>query len=213
MILLIDNYDSFTFNLFHSFGALGADVIVRRNDRITVEQVLRMAPGAIVLSPGPCTPDEAGVCLEVVARAGTLIPILGVCLGHQAIGQALGGKVVRAPVPMHGKISEIRHSAEGIFRGLNGPFKATRYHSLVVDRASLPGELSVTAETEDALVMGVAHRTLPMHGVQFHPESIASEHGHTILRNFLAIAASWNTATARSSVSTHSGSGHLARVT
>jgi anthranilate synthase component II len=192
MILLIDNYDSFTFNLFHYLGGLGAEVVVYRNDKITVDQVVRMHPDAIVMSPGPCTPDEAGICLALVSAAAPTIPLLGVCLGHQAIGQAFGGAVVRAPVPMHGKLSEIKHNGEGIFRGINRPFKATRYHSLIVQRAGLPAELAVTAETDDRLIMGFAHRSLPVHGVQFHPESIASENGHVILRNFLDLAARWN---------------------
>src|SRR5437763_206715 len=199
MILLIDNYDSFTFNLFHYLGGLGAEVAVYRNDKIAVDQAMRMRPEAIVLSPGPCTPAHAGICLALISAAASSIPILGVCLGHQAIGQAFGGAVVRAPVPMHGKLSVIRHKGEGIFRGINGPFKATRYHSLVVGRADLPDALAVTAETDDGLIMGLAHRTLPVHGVQFHPESIASEHGHLILRNFLEAAAAWNASSGRRS--------------
>jgi anthranilate synthase component 2 len=197
MILLIDNYDSFTFNLVHYLGGLGADVVVHRNDKITVGDVIAADPDGIVMSPGPCTPNEAGICLDLIAAASPTIPMMGVCLGHQAIGQAFGGKVVRAPVPVHGKLSEIKHQGQGVFRGINGPFKATRYHSLVVERASLPAALGVTAETDDSLVMGMAHRTLPVHGVQFHPESIASEHGHLILKNFLEIAAQWNAATGR----------------
>jgi anthranilate synthase component II len=201
MIILIDNYDSFTFNLFHYFGELGADVVVFRNDKITVDQVIGMDPEALVLSPGPCTPNEAGICLALVTETAPILPILGVCLGHQAIGQAFGGEVVRAPMQMHGKLSEIKHRGEGVFRGISGPFKATRYHSLIVERASLPEYLVVTSETEDRLVMGLAHRTLAVHGVQFHPESIASEHGHVILRNFLDIAAAWNASTGRRSPS------------
>jgi anthranilate synthase component 2 len=197
MIVLIDNYDSFTFNLFHYLGGLGADVVVYRNDKITTERVMAMEPEAVVLSPGPCTPNEAGICLELIAKASATIPVLGVCLGHQAIGQAFGGDVVRAPVQVHGKLSDIKHTGAGVFRGINAPFKATRYHSLVVERATLPADLAVTAETDDSLVMGVAHRTLAVHGVQFHPESIASEHGHLILRNFLDIAAAWNASTGR----------------
>jgi anthranilate synthase component II len=197
MIVLIDNYDSFTFNLYHYLGGLGAEVAVYRNDKIATEEVLGFDPDSIVLSPGPCTPNEAGICLELIGKASATIPVLGVCLGHQAIGQAFGGAVVRAPVQVHGKLSEIKHQGEGIFRGINAPFKATRYHSLVVERASLPSELAVTAETADLLVMGLAHRSLAVHGVQFHPESIASEHGHLILRNFLDIAAAWNAATGR----------------
>jgi anthranilate synthase component II len=197
MIVLIDNYDSFTFNLFHYLGGLGADVVVHRNDKITVDAVMAMDPDAIVLSPGPRTPSDAGICLELIAKASATVPLLGVCLGHQAIGQAFGGEVVRAPRQVHGKLSEIRHKGGGIFRGINGPFKATRYHSLVVERTSLPEDLVVTAETDDQLIMGLAHQTLPVHGVQFHPESIASEHGHLMLRNFLDIAAAWNATTGR----------------
>jgi anthranilate synthase component II len=188
MILLIDNYDSFTFNLFHYLGGLGADVAVHRNDKITVNDVLAADPEAIVLSPGPRTPNDAGICLDLIKQAAPTIPIFGVCLGHQAIGQVFGGNVVRAPVPMHGKLSEMKHKGQSVFRGINGPFKATRYHSLVVDRKNIPQELSVTAETEDGLVMGLAHTKLPVHGVQFHPESIASEHGHQLLANFLDLA-------------------------
>lgn len=191
MIVLIDNYDSFTFNLVHYLGGLGADVAVHRNDKISADEVIASEPEAIVLSPGPCTPNEAGICLDLIAKASSNIPIMGVCLGHQAIGQSFGGHVVRAPVPVHGKLSEMRHEGRGVFRGINGPFKATRYHSLVVDRATMPGDLEVVAET-DGLVMGLAHKALPVHGVQFHPESIASEHGHVILKNFLDLAAAWN---------------------
>jgi anthranilate synthase component 2 len=197
MIILIDNYDSFTFNLYHYLGGLGAEVAVHRNDKITTAEVIAAEPEAIVLSPGPCTPNEAGICLDLIAKASPTIPILGVCLGHQAIGQAFGGKVVRAPTLVHGKLSIIRHKGEGVFHGINGPFQATRYHSLVVDRATMPAVLSIVAETDDALVMGLAHKTLPVHGVQFHPESIASEHGHLILKNFLDIAAAWNAETGR----------------
>ena len=193
MIVLVDNYDSFTFNLVHYLGGLGADVAVHRNDKIAVADVLALKPDAIVLSPGPCTPNEAGICLDLIAKASATVPILGVCLGHQAVGQAFGGKVVRAPQPVHGKLSEVRHQGASVFRGINGPFKATRYHSLVVERGSMPGELSVTAETDDGLVMGLAHKSRPVHGVQFHPESIASEHGHLMLKNFLDLAAQWNT--------------------
>jgi anthranilate synthase component II len=192
MLVLIDNYDSFTFNLVHYLGGLGADVVVHRNDKVTASDVIASRPDAIVLSPGPCTPNDAGICLELIEKAAPTIPIMGVCLGHQAIGQVFGGKVVRAPVPVHGKISDIRHDSTGVFRGINGPFKATRYHSLVVDSASMPPDLTITAHTDRNLVMGLAHRTLPVHGVQFHPESIASEHGHLILKNFLDIAATWN---------------------
>jgi anthranilate synthase component 2 len=191
MVVLIDNYDSFTFNLFHYLAGLGADVVVHRNDKITTAEIMASEPDAIVLSPGPCTPNEAGICLDLIAKAAPNVPILGVCLGHQAIGQAFGGKVVRA-APIHGKVSEIKHAGTGIFRGINAPLKATRYHSLVVDRTSMPRDLLVNAETDDRLVMGLMHPKLPVHGVQFHPESIASEHGHLMLKNFLDIAAVWN---------------------
>ena len=201
MIVLIDNYDSFTFNLFHYLGGLGADVAVHRNDKISVADVMASQPDAIVLSPGPCTPNEAGICLALIEKAAPTIPVLGVCLGHQAIGQAFGGKVVRA-APIHGKVSEVKHDGTGIFRGINGPFKATRYHSLVVERASMPAALKVNAET-DRLVMGLMHETLPVHGVQFHPESIASEHGHLMLKNFLDIATAWNAKRGRSPVLAH----------
>jgi anthranilate synthase component 2 len=193
-VVLIDNYDSFTFNLVHYLGELGADVVVHRNDKIAVHDVIAAVPDAIVLSPGPCTPNEAGICLELIAAAAPTIPVFGVCLGHQAIGQVFGGNVVRAPVPVHGKLSEMNHRGEGVFRGINGPFRATRYHSLVVDHDTMPNELAVTAETDGRLVMGLSHRKLPVHGVQFHPESIASEYGHVILKNFLEIAANWNAA-------------------
>jgi anthranilate synthase component II len=199
MIVLIDNYDSFTFNLVHFLGDLGAEVRVHRNNKITAAAVAAADPDAIVLSPGPCTPKEAGICLDLITALSGNIPILGVCLGHQAIGDAFGGKVVRAPVPVHGKLSEIRHDGSGIFRGINAPFQATRYHSLVVERESLPDELSVTADTADGLIMGLAHKRLPVHGVQFHPESIASEHGHLMLKNFLDLAASWNETSGRRS--------------
>jgi anthranilate synthase component 2 len=193
MVILIDNYDSFTFNLVHYLGGLGADVDVHRNDKVAVKDVLAAEPDAIVLSPGPCTPNEAGICLDLIGQAAASVPILGVCLGHQAIGQSFGGNVVRAPSPVHGKLADVHHQSDGLFRGINGSFKATRYHSLVVDRPTMPTELAVTAETGDKLVMGLAHKTLPVHGVQFHPESIASEHGHLILKNFLDLAAQWNT--------------------
>jgi anthranilate synthase component 2 len=187
-VTLIDNYDSFTFNLAHYLGALGADVSVWRNDELSVADVLAGEPDAIVISPGPATPDSAGICLDLIRAASASIPILGVCLGHQAIGQAFGGAVVRAPEPMHGKLSRISHNARGVFRGINGPFQATRYHSLIVERASTPDDLEITAQTDDGLVMGLAHRALPTHGVQFHPESILSEHGATMLKNFLDLA-------------------------
>ena len=183
--LLIDNYDSFTYNLWHFFGQLGADVVVHRNDKITVDEVLSLKPAGIILSPGPCDPDRAGICLPLIKAAAGKVPIFGVCLGLQSIGQAFGGKVVRAPQPMHGKVSSITHGNHAMFANLPSPFAATRYHSLVVDRASLPAELEVTAESSDGLIMGLAHRTHPITSVQFHPESIASEYGHRILRNFL----------------------------
>ena len=197
MIVLIDNYDSFTFNLVHYLGGLGVDVVVHRNDKITADEVIASAPQAIVLSPGPCTPSEAGICLELIGKASSDIPMLGVCLGHQAIGQAFGGHVVRAPQPVHGKVADIHHQGRSVFRGINGPFKATRYHSLVVERSTMPADLQVTAETGDGLVMGLSHRSLPLHGVQFHPESIASEHGHLMLKNFVELAAAWNDNAAR----------------
>jgi anthranilate synthase component 2 len=196
-VILIDNYDSFTFNLFHYLGGLGAQVVVHRNDKISVEAVIAADPDAIVLSPGPCTPNDAGICLDLIRQASARIPIFGVCLGHQAIGQVFGGEVVRAPVPVHGKLAQIKHQGAGVFVGIKGPFQATRYHSLVVERSSLPADLAVVAETDDRLIMGLAHARLPVHGVQFHPESIASEHGHLILKNFLDIAAAWNAATRR----------------
>ena len=193
-VTLIDNYDSFTFNLVHYLGELGADVKVWRNDEISVDEALAEEPDALVLSPGPCTPDQAGICLDLVRAASATTPILGVCLGHQAIGQVFGGEVVRAPLPMHGKISRVSHNAQGLFRGVNGPFHATRYHSLVIERAGAPDELEITAQTDDGLIMAISHRALPVHGVQFHPESIASEHGRTILKNFLDLASAFNDA-------------------
>ena len=197
MIVLIDNYDSFTFNLVHYLGSLGARVVVHRNDKVSIAEVMASDPDAIVLSPGPCTPNEAGVCLDLIRAASPIVPILGVCLGHQAIGQVFGGAVVRAPTPVHGKLSVINHRGTGVFRGVDTPFRATRYHSLVVHRASVSDDLMVTAETADHLVMGLAHTRRAVHGVQFHPESIASEHGFRILKNFLDIAAQWNAETAR----------------
>ena len=187
MFLLIDNYDSFTYNLWHYLGELGAEVVVKRNDALSAAAALAMRPQGIILSPGPSDPDRAGICLELVASAGT-VPLLGVCLGHQAIGQVFGGRIVRAAVPMHGKISRIRHNGAGIFEGLPNPFAATRYHSLIIDRASMPNALEVTAGTEDGIVMGVQHHQRPVWGVQFHPESIASEGGHRLLGNFLRLA-------------------------
>ena len=197
MLLVIDNYDSFTWNLVHYLGELGAAPEVVRNDKITAAGALEREPEAIVLSPGPCTPKDAGICLELIASANGSVPIFGVCLGHQAIGEAYGGEVVRAPSLMHGKISEIRHEGAGVFHGINGPFAATRYHSLTIRPESLPEELVATAHTDDGVIMGVSHRSHPVHGVQFHPESIASEHGHRILRNFLEIARSFNARTGR----------------
>ncbi len=189
MILLIDNYDSFTFNLVQFFGDLGTHCVVRRNDALTPQEVLAMAPEAVVLSPGPCTPNEAGICLDMVAAAAEAkLPLFGVCLGHQAIGQAFGGLVVRAPQPVHGKTSPVFHDNTDVFEGLPNPFTATRYHSLIVQRASLPEALVPTAWTEDDIIMGLRHATLPIYGVQFHPESIATTQGHDILRNFLRLA-------------------------
>ena len=188
MLILIDNYDSFTYNLVHYLGELGATCDVIRNDKISAADVIKKKPKAIVMSPGPCTPNEAGICLELIAKAGGKIPLLGVCLGHQAIGQAYGGKVIRAPEPLHGKLSTIRHKDVGVFKGLPERFQVTRYHSLIVERKSLPAELEVTAETDDGIIMGLQHKTQPVHGVQFHPESIASEQGHALLANFLSLA-------------------------
>jgi anthranilate synthase component II len=188
MILLIDNYDSFTYNLFHYLGELGAEVKVVRNDEITADQALALKPEGIVLSPGPCTPNEAGICLDVIKQAAGRMPILGVCLGHQAIGQVYGGSVVRAPEPMHGKLSRVHHTGKSVFRGLNNDFLATRYHSLTIDPPSMPAALEITATSEDGVIQGVMHKTHPVHGVQFHPESIASENGHALLNNFLTIA-------------------------
>ena len=189
-ILLIDNYDSFTFNLVHLIGSLGPTIEVVRNDQITVSEAMARKADALVLSPGPCTPDEAGIMLDLIRAAAGITPIFGVCLGHQAIGQAFGGKVVRA-TPMHGKVSTIRHSGRGLFRGINGPFAAARYHSLVVERASINPDFDILAESDEGLIMAASHRHLPVHGVQFHPESIASEHGATMCRNFLDMAADW----------------------
>jgi len=188
MFLLIDNYDSFTYNLYHFLGELGARLTVKRNDALSADEAMAMAPQGIILSPGPCTPNEAGICLDLIRAAAGKIPVLGVCLGHQAIGQAFGGKVIRGPVPMHGKLSRISHGGKSVFADIPPSFTATRYHSLIIERSSLPSCLEVTAETEDGLIMGVAHRELTVHGVQFHPESIASEHGHKLLANFLQIA-------------------------
>lgn len=189
MLLLIDNYDSFTYNLVHYLGELGADVVVRRNDALDLQEAMALDPAAIVLSPGPCDPDQAGICLALTkAAAETKTPLLGVCLGHQTIGQAFGGRVVRCHEIVHGKMGAIHHANSGVFRGLPSPFQATRYHSLVVERESLPDCLEVTAWLEDGTIMGLRHKELPIEGVQFHPESIASEHGHQMLRNFLISA-------------------------
>ncbi len=195
MLLLIDNYDSFTWNLVHYLGELGAEVDVRRNDALSVGQAMALRPDGIVLSPGPCDPDKAGICLPLVAAAAAAgVPLLGVCLGHQAIGQAFGGRVVRAPVPMHGKVDSVSHRDAGVLRGLPSPFKATRYHSLVVERETFPAVLEPIAETADGCVMALRHRELPIHGVQFHPESIATEHGHALLKNFLTLTRRLETA-------------------
>ncbi len=193
MFLLIDNYDSFTYNLFHFLGELGAELEVRRNDALTADEALALGPQGIILSPGPCDPPKAGICLELIDKAAGRVPLLGVCLGHQAIGQAFGGRVVRGPAPMHGKVTRVRHSGGGVFAGLPSPFEATRYHSLIVERESLPDCLEITAESEPdaagrSVLMGLSHRELPIHGVQFHPESIASQHGHQLLANFLRAA-------------------------
>ncbi len=190
MILMIDNYDSFTYNLVQYFGELGADMKVVRNDEITVEQITALAPEKIVISPGPCTPNEAGVSIETLKTFAGKIPLLGVCLGHQSIGQAFGGKVIRAPFVMHGKTSPVYHNNTGVFKGLKNPFQATRYHSLVIEKESIPDCLEITAWTQNedgsmAEIMGVKHKTLAVEGVQFHPESILTEHGHDMLRNFL----------------------------
>ncbi len=187
MILLLDNYDSFTYNLAQYLGELGCQVEVHRNDRISVEQITQRKPERIVISPGPCTPQEAGICVELIQKLTGKIPILGVCLGHQAIGAAFGGKIIRAPKLFHGKTSAIRHDGSGVFRGLPNPFTATRYHSLIVERKSLPAELQVTAETDDDIIMGMQHRHYPLMGVQFHPESVLTESGKQLLKNFLSL--------------------------
>ena len=187
MLLLLDNYDSFTYNLYHYLGELGAEVVVLRNDALSVDDALALQPEAIVISPGPCDPDRAGISVELVRGAAGVCPILGVCLGHQAIAQAFGARIVRAPQVMHGKVSEIEHGGAGLFRELPSPFPATRYHSLVAQPASLPACLEVTARTRDDVIMAVRHRALPIHGVQFHPESIETKHGHRLLENFLAL--------------------------
>jgi anthranilate synthase component 2 len=186
-ILLLDNYDSFTYNLLHYLSELGKEVIVHRNDTVNVADVFAMKPEGIVISPGPGTPDDSGICLALVKEAAGKIPLLGVCLGHQTIGQVFGGKVIRAPHPMHGKVSAIKHTSKGVFKDIPSPFNATRYHSLVVEKATLPACLEITAETEDGIIMGLQHKEYNLHGVQFHPESIASEHGHHLLKNFIEL--------------------------
>lgn len=187
MILLIDNYDSFTYNLYHYLIQAGADeVLVKRNDEITIDEIRKLKPRGIVISPGPCTPNEAGICLEVVEKLHKDFPILGVCLGHQTIGQVFGGKIVKT-YPMHGKISEITHNQKGIFKDIPSPFKATRYHSLIIERETCPAELEITSQTQDGIIMGIQHKNHKIYGVQFHPESIASEHGHKIISNFLEL--------------------------
>lgn len=185
MLLMIDNYDSFTYNLVQYLGELGCEVRVLRNDECTVDKAAALRPSHVVISPGPCTPNEAGISLALIGRLAGKVPLLGVCLGHQSIGQAFGGKVVRARQVMHGKVSQVRHDGRGVFAGLPSPFTATRYHSLVVERASLPAELEITAESEDGEIMGLRHRSLPVEGVQFHPEAMLTEHGHAMLKNFL----------------------------
>ncbi|MGK9166135.1 aminodeoxychorismate/anthranilate synthase component II [Inquilinus limosus] len=194
MLLLIDNYDSFTYNLVHYLGELGADTDVRRNDALTVDEALALRPDGIVISPGPCDPDKAGICMDLIRAAAGRVPVFGVCLGHQAIGQVFGGRIVRAPEPMHGKISHVHHHGGGVLAGLPDNFEATRYHSLTIAPDSMPDELEATAWTEDGVIMALRHKTLPIHGVQFHPESIASQFGHKILQNFLAIAERRNAA-------------------
>ncbi|MEO1280640.1 MAG: aminodeoxychorismate/anthranilate synthase component II [Pseudomonadota bacterium] len=188
MLLLIDNYDSFTYNLVHYIGELGVDCVVRRNDALTTKEAIALNPKAIVISPGPCTPNEAGICIDLIKELDGRVPLFGVCLGHQSIGQAYGGDVIRAPLPMHGKLSEISHTNEGVFAGLPKRFEVTRYHSLTVKPETLPDCLRVTAQTDDGIIMGLQHVSQPLHGVQFHPESIASEHGHGLLANFLELA-------------------------
>ncbi len=188
MYVLIDNYDSFTYNLRHYLGELGAEVKVYRNDALSADEVVALRPEGIVISPGPCDPGRAGICLDLLEKASSIIPIFGVCLGHQTIGQSFGGSVIRAPKPMHGKVSQINHTGTGVFQGIPSPFVATRYHSLTVDKANLPDCLNITAESNDGVIQGLAHKTLPIYGVQFHPESIASDYGHAILKNFLIIS-------------------------
>jgi anthranilate synthase/aminodeoxychorismate synthase-like glutamine amidotransferase len=187
MILLLDNYDSFTYNLAQYLGELGCDVEVDRNDKISVEEIARRRPERIVISPGPCTPQEAGISIELIQRLAGKVPILGVCLGHQALGAAFGGRIIRAPKLFHGKTSEIHHDSKGVFRKLPEPFRATRYHSLIVERKSLPRELTITAETSDGIIMGMRHRRHKLEGVQFHPESVLTEYGKQLLQNFLSL--------------------------
>lgn len=190
MILLIDNYDSFTYNLYHYLGEVGANVEVRRNDAITLEEVLKKIESGevtgVVLSPGPCTPNEAGICLDLVKNVAGKVPLLGVCLGHQSIGQAYGGEIIRAPEPVHGKVNKIRNNGKGIFKLTPKEFDVTRYHSLIIERSSLSDDLEITAESEDGIIMAIQHKTLPIFGVQFHPESIASQYGHELLKNFVS---------------------------
>jgi len=187
MILLIDNYDSFTYNLVHYFGELGTKVIVKRNDAITALDAMKMKPRAIVISPGPCNPDKSGICLDLIKKNNGKIPLLGICLGHQAIGQAYGGKIIKAPKPMHGKISKIKHSNKELLKKIENPFHATRYHSLIIDKKTLPSCFDIAAETDNSLIMAITHKTQRVYGLQFHPESIATDHGHKILKNFLQI--------------------------
>jgi anthranilate synthase component 2 len=194
MLLLLDNYDSFTYNLYHYLGELGAEVLVRRNDAVTVAEAMQLRPEAIVISPGPCDPDRAGISLGLVRAAADVCPVLGVCLGHQAIAQAFGGRIVRAPEVMHGKLSAIEHHGRNLFQELPTPFRATRYHSLIADPGSLPSCLEVTAWTDDGVIMALAHRTRPIYGVQFHPESIETKEGHRLLGNFLALVGTAGTA-------------------
>ncbi len=190
MLILIDNYDSFTWNLVQYLGDMGVEAKVIRNDKASVEDILGLRPSRIVISPGPSDPDHAGICLPLIEAAGKAeLPLLGVCLGHQAIGQAFGGKVIRAPKPMHGRIDHVTHNGKGIFKDIPSPYQITRYHSLIVERSSLPASLEATAETPDGLIMGLSHKTLPIHGIQYHPESIETEHGHALLKNFIGMTA------------------------
>ena len=191
MLLLIDNYDSFTYNLVHFLGELGEETLVYRNDELKVEEAIKMNPDAIILSPGPCDPDKAGICVELVRHVLEKIPVLGVCLGHQVIGQALGGRIIRAPKPMHGKSSFINHEGSGIFMDIPSPFLAIRYHSLIVEKKSLPNDIIVNSFTKDKIIMGITHCKYPLYGVQFHPESIGTDYGHTLLANFLKVARKW----------------------